>query len=115
MTEYQIAAIAEIERQQSGIEDTAAWMVGEQLKELAEREPQAAELLARDLTIEEMSLAEAEKKIKAYADSHKTGNFACVTPKTAEKILREFYGLGETGIPEAPPARNVSFNLTDFM
>ena len=36
---------------------------------------------------------QAEKKIKAYADAHKTGSFACVTPVEAERILREFYGL----------------------
>lgn len=38
-----------------------------------------------------MSITDAEKKIKAYADSHKTGNFACVTPIEAEDILRDMY------------------------
>lgn len=84
-----------IEEQQKGKEGTAPWMVGEQLKEIAEREPACAELLAQDLTVEAMSIVAAEKKIKAYADGHKTGNFACVTPKVAEGILREFYGLPE--------------------
>lgn len=72
---------------------TAAWMVGEQLKDMARREPESAELLDKDLDIPEMSIQAAEKKIKAYADAHRTGSFACVTPIEAERILREFYGL----------------------
>ena len=44
-------------------------------------------------------LSRAEKMIKAYADSHKTGNFACVTPAEADRILREFYGLPEPYSP----------------
>ena len=54
---------------------------------------ESAELLDKDLDIPEMSIQQAEKKIKAYADAHKTGSFACVTPVEAERILREFYGL----------------------
>ena len=78
---------------QQGKERTAVWMVGEQLKEICEKEPRAAELVLQDLENPEMSLANCEKKIKAYADNHKTGNFACVIPSEAEKIIREFYGL----------------------
>ena len=78
---------------------TAAWMVGEQLKDIARHEPESAELLDKDLDIPEMSIQAAEKKIKAYADAHKTGNFACVTPIEAERILREFYGLGRNDNP----------------
>ena len=82
-----------IEEQQKGKENTAPWMVGEQLKEIAEREPQSAELLFNDLQVESMSIVEAEKQIKAYSDKHKKGNCFCVTPIVAEGILREFYGL----------------------
>lgn len=78
---------------------TAAWMAGEQLKDIARCEPESAELLDRDLDIPEMSLQEAEKKIRAYADKHRTGNFACVTPIEAERILREFYGLAKNDNP----------------
>ena len=74
-----MSAVEKIERQQAKEKGrTAAWMVGEQLK---------------DIDIPEMSIQQAEKKIKAYADAHKTGRFACVTPVEAERILREFYGL----------------------
>lgn len=87
-------ALAAIETQQSKLQQRSApWMAGEQLKDICRREPAAAELVARDLEVEEMGLKEAEKKIKEYADAHRTGNFACVTPAEAEGILREFYGL----------------------
>lgn len=89
-----MSAVEKIERQQAKEKGrTAAWMVGEQLKDMARREPESAELLDKDLDIPEMSIQQAEKKIKAYADAHKTGSFACVTPVEAERILREFYGL----------------------
>ena len=56
-------------------------MIGEQLKEIAEREPLSAELLERDLEIEEMNLEAAEKHFQAYSDkqSGKKGTF-CITP-----------------------------------
>ena len=89
-----MSAVGKIERQQAKEKGrTAAWMVGEQLKDMARREPESAELLDKDLDIPKMSIQHAEKKIKAYADAHKTGSFACVTPVEAERILREFYGL----------------------
>ncbi|MBD5151183.1 MAG: hypothetical protein HDT16_01510 [Oscillibacter sp.] len=74
-------------------ERTPVWMVGEQLKDILRAEPSLAELVAQDLDVKEMSLAACEKKIKAFADLHKTGNFACVIPSEAEGIIREFYGL----------------------
>ena len=92
MTAEQTAALAAIAAQQPKTR-SAIWMVGEQLKDMARREPESAELLDKDLDIPEMSIQQAEKKIKAYADAHKTGSFACVTPVEAERILREFYGL----------------------
>ena len=98
-----MSAVEKIERQQAKEKGhTAAWMVGEQLKDMARREPESAELLDKDLDIPEMSIQQAEKKIKAYADAHKTGSFACVTPAEAERILREFYGL--TAQAEQSPA-----------
>ena len=93
-----MSAVEKIEKQQAKEKGrTAAWMVGEQLKDIARHEPESAELLDKDLDIPEMSIQQAEKKIKAYADAHKTGSFACVTPLEAERILREFYGLNPSG------------------
>lgn len=89
-------AIAAIEAQQAKVKARSApWMVGEQLKDICRRKPRSAELIAQDLEVEKMSITEAEKKIKEFADKNKTGNFACVTPVEADKILREFYGLPE--------------------
>lgn len=112
MTQYQTAAIAAIGKQQPETHN-AVWCVGEQLKDLARREPESARLLAEDL--ETLTLVKAEQKIKAYADAHKTGNFAFVPPQEAERILREFYGL-PSGAPEAEPAEaDGMIDLADFL
>lgn len=100
---------------QQGKERTAVWIVGEQLKEICEREPRAAELVLQDLDIPEMSLANCEKKIKAFADNHKTGNFACVIPSEAEKIIREFYGLDKPAEQVKQPAPGGIIDLADFL
>ena len=68
-------------------------MVGEQLKDILRDQPGFAQLVLQDLENESMTIRACEKKIKEYADKHKTGNFACVIPAEAERIIREFYGL----------------------
>ena len=93
-----------IEKQRKGKEDSPVWMVGEQLLDIAEREPSSIDILKRDLEIPEMSLVEAEKKIKAWADKHKKDGFCCVSPKVAEEILREFYGLPKVDDPRKDTA-----------
>lgn len=103
MMNYQAEAIKAIETQQAAVKDRSPqWMVGEQLKDICRREPRSAELLVQDLKVADMSITAAEKKIKAYADKHKTGNFACVTLSEADRILREFYGLPEMGAAPVP-------------
>lgn len=105
MTEFQEKAILAIEAQQAKVTARSPqWMVGEQLKDICRMEPGSAELIAQDLENETMSITEAEKKIKAFADGHKTGNFSCVTPMEADRILREFYGLPAAGAPAPDPA-----------
>ncbi len=111
------SAIEAITVQQPKVEN-AVWMVGEQMKDMLRKEPYLAEIVLRDLEVPEMSLEHCEKKIKAWADQHKVGNFACVTPIRAEKIIREFYGLPERDVdPTASPEdrRSSKFiDLTDF-
>ena len=93
---YVEKAIAAIEEQQAEVKARSPQrMVGEQLKDICRHEPGCAELIYQDLQVKEMSITEVEKKIKAFADKNKTGNFACVTPMEADRILREFYGLPE--------------------
>lgn len=100
-------------------ERTAVWMVGEQLKDILRAEPHLAELVVRDLEQEGMSLAACEKKIKEYADGHKTGHFSCVVPAEAEGIIRAFYGLpdraGAAAKKAAPEAGGVLLNLEDYL
>jgi len=111
-------ALAALEAQQAKVEDRSPqWMVGEQLKGICRMEPRSAELIAQDLQMEAMSITEAEKKIKACADSHKTGNFSCVTPMEADRILREFYGLpspDEVKVLPRPPAKK-RVDIADFL
>ncbi|MBR4702322.1 MAG: hypothetical protein IKO91_00615 [Oscillospiraceae bacterium] len=95
-------AIAAIEAQQAKTKArTAAWMVGEQLKDMVRREPGIGALIAQDLTAGGMTLEKAEEKIRDYAGKHRTGHFACVTPAEAEKLLREYFGLPEVGGPSS--------------
>lgn len=97
---------------QQGADRTAVWMVGEQLKDMIKNDARAQEIVSQDLDIPEMSLAECEKKIKAYADKHKTGNFSCVTPIEAENIIREFYGIAK--VSEAPAEDTAPLTLDSF-
>lgn len=108
-----MSAIEKLKAQQAGVPDQSApWMVAEQLMDLCRREPVCADLLDRDLDIPELSIIEAEKQIKAYADQHRTKNFACVTQPQAENILRKFYGLPETG-GRGPGV--IDLDLADFL
>ena len=109
-------AIALLEEQQSKVKERSApWMVAEQLKDICRREPESAELIAQDLENPEMGIVQAEKKIKAFADAHKTGSFSCVAPSEAEGILREFYGLGAAGAAPASGNSPKVLNLADFL
>ena len=101
------------EQQHTVKERSAPWMVAEQLMDICRREPESAALIAQDLDDPEMGIVQAEQKIKAYADAHKTGNFSCVSPAEAEDILRKFYGLPKPGAEQNPRAA-VSVDLADF-
>lgn len=126
MSGFMSEAVSLLEAQQAKVKPRSAqWMVGEQLKDICRREPGSAQLLARDLRVKDMDITAAEKKIKAFADGHRTGGFVCVTPAEADRILREFYGLPEPGelpaAPEPPAPAPVSapsgkiIDLDDFL
>lgn len=100
-------------RAQQPEERTAVWTVGEQLADLIRNDLAAQEIVSRDLDVDGMKLADCEKKIKAFADAHKTGNFSCVIPSEAERIIREFYGLNEIG-QAAESESGVVLNLEDY-
>ena len=102
MTEQAIFLLRE---QQSKVKERSGpWMVAEQLMDLCRREPKSAELIAQ-----------AEQQIKAFADQHKTGNFAGVTGMEAEEILRKFYGLPDPQTDKPSGSGAVSVDLADFL
>ena len=106
-------AMEAIAEQQAKVKARSApWMVGEQLKDMIRREPGIAELIAQDLTAGGMSLTKAEDKIKDFADRHRTGTFACVTPAEAEEILREYFGLPVAGA-QAPSVSSADSSLPE--
>lgn len=101
-----------IEAQQKGKENTAVWMVGEQLKDICRSDPHCAELVLADLDNQDMSIEKAERKIKAYADKQKlSGNCVCVAPNVAEGIIREFYGLPTEEAPTHEPEVSANNSL----
>ena len=110
-------AIRMIEDQQTEFKPhTPAYVVGEQLKDIARTIPGAAELLVNDLAVKSMSIDEAEKKIRQKADElHKEvgGNCVAVSPEEAREILFQFYGI------HADPGKSVkpqgdTVDLSDF-
>lgn len=103
-----------IEAQQQGKENTAVWMVGEQLKDICNREPACAGLVDKDLDVKGMGLIDCEKQIKAYADKNRKGNCGVVPPNVAEEIIRKFYGLPEAGKQKENPA-GLSLDLAAFI
>lgn len=105
-------SVFDLIRGQQGKERTAVWMVGEQLTDILRREPELQEIAEQDLQREGMTLTDCEKKIRAWADKHRTGNFACVCPAEAEGIIREFYGLHRAA---APKRRGIVVDLADFL
>lgn len=115
-----MGAIEKIRAQQAQFkEGSPAWAVGEQLAELCAAEPESERLVDVDLDNAGMALAECEKKIKAWADGHKQGNFAYVSPQKAEEIIREFYGLpsrqGTASPAHKPEPAGGAVNLLDFL
>lgn len=110
-----------IEAQQKGKEESAAWIVGEQLKEICRADPHCADIVASDLDNKGMSIDAAERKIKTWADErHKKdkGNCVCVPPNVAERILRDFYGLPAAGtahMVETVRSSAKILDLADFL
>lgn len=89
--------IHKIEAAQAGLENTDAWMVGQQLKDIC-RDAACARLVAEDLDNPDMGLKACAAKIRAWADERRKETKAscvCVPPDVAEKIIRKFYGLPE--------------------
>lgn len=107
-------AIEKIAEQQKGKENTAAYMVGEQLKDIIRGSERAAELVIQDLENPDMSIERCERKIKEYADEQKkkeNNSCVCVPPNVAEGIIRKFYGISE----QAKAEKSGTVSLMDLM
>lgn len=110
-----------IAAQQKGHENTDIWMVGHQLMDILRGDPALEDIVDKDLDVKELSLSNAAKKIKAFADDqHKKTKRACVCipPDVAAGIIREFYGLPACGAsePAAPaPEDDAIPDFADFL
>lgn len=106
-----------IREQQGEDECTPVFMIGEQLLEMAEGNAHITELLVADLQTDGMTLKDAAAGFKKYADKNRKGKSQfCITPKVADKLLREFYGLPSAEERTAPEQHSESFvDLADFI
>ena len=101
-----------IKKQQAGHKNEPLYMIGMQLLEIADREPESAGLLLQDLTRDGMKLSDAAAMLQKHADGiakPKHLRCVCITPQIAEGLLRKFYGLPDPA--EAP----VSAPEPDFL
>ena len=91
-------------------EEGPVWMCGEQLKDILREAPQFAQIVIEDFEANADRLKECEKKISAHAKKHG----GCCTPKAADGIIREHFGLGAT--EEKPEAQGgVAFDFDSFL
>ena len=104
-----------ISEQQRGLENSPAFYVGEQLKEICKSSEKIAEIVLQDLENPDMSISNAENQIKKYADSqHGSAKSFCVPPNVAENIIKKFYGV-DSFDTSAPKADANYINLDDFV
>lgn len=97
-----------IKEQQAECKGRPAWYVGEQLADICRNDPHAAEIVEQDLTVPEMSIQAAEEKIAVFAKENGGRSFGFCSGADAERILREFYGIGSAPAPD-------TFDLADYL
>lgn len=115
-------AIQEISTQQEKLSEySPAFQLGEQLKDILSESPEVAVIVLEDLKQPGMKLTDCEKKIAAFAQSHRSGNTGCCPPKEADRIIREFYGIPARQTapaimrPAMPKQQPKKLSLTDFL
>lgn len=104
---------------------TPAWCVGQQLADILNGQPAAAQIVAEDLGTTGMGIADCEKKIADFASKNRTGNVGFCGPADADRIIREFYGIPTVGIDLAngpdftaytkPAQKQTKVSLADFL
>ena len=86
-----------IEAQQQSLQGSPAFFVGEQLKDMLRAEPVHAQLVAQDLAVPGMGLADVEKKIAAAAQKNKKGNMGFCSPRRRNRSFGHFTGCPWSG------------------
>ncbi len=104
--------VEKISKQQETVKNSPAWMIGEQLKEVAGRSAMVAELLDGDIEVTGMKLTDAAAHFAAYAEKHKSGGSFCIIPTVAEQLLREFYKI-PAGEAEKKPTETAAQGLIE--
>lgn len=102
-----------IEEQQKKLGDSPAFWVGEQLRDILRETPAAAQIVMEDFSAGH-TVADCEKRIKAYASQH----HGCCPPPEADRIIREFFGITGCTQVAAPAEKRTArraINLVDFM
>ncbi|MFA9380210.1 MAG: hypothetical protein ACERKO_04020, partial [Acetanaerobacterium sp.] len=90
-------------------------LMGEQLKDICRTTPGAAQLVAKDLEVPEMSLEKLKAKFDAFASSHKQGSQSCIFPDEADRLIREFYGLPMPDTEQKPVSAGNVVSLFDIL
>lgn len=120
MTDLQKAlSLIEAQQKKAG-KKTPAWCVGQQLADILNEQPAAAEIVAKDLEAKGMGLADCEKKIADFASKNRTGSVGFCGPADADRIIREFYGIPKLRLAnntQAAPAEHhrKAIRLEDFL
>lgn len=84
-------------------EDSTAYQIGEQLKDICRSDPDCEAILLEDLQNPDMGLRAADKALYDYGKTLAKGRGGVgISPRAAEKVLRKFYGLPELGSTPAP-------------
>ncbi|MBO5019041.1 MAG: hypothetical protein J6D52_00095 [Clostridia bacterium] len=105
-----------ISKQQAGHQNDPVFMIGEQLKEMAEGDDKVTELLIQDLQTANMKLSDAAKELQKHSDKNRgKATCYCITPKVAEDILRKFYGLPERKDQKSSVNTAPAIDLSDFL
>ena len=124
--------VAAIEEQQKKVDRySPVRAVGNQLKDIiftSEDIHHTAKVVLQDFENAGMSIADCEKKISAFAQKNRKGNFGFCPPEEADRIIREFYGIparvvigvdlanGPDFTAEVKPApKPKKFNLANYL
>lgn len=55
------------------------------------------------------------RHMKDIASKRKTGNFAYIPPEEGFQIIREYYGIGDPGIPNKPAPQGDVIDIMDLL